>query len=181
MTAPMRLHSGRVVDLSRPDPNDITLEDAAYHLAHIYRWTGAGAWTDAQHCVMVSRLTAPRGRAAAQWGLLHDVEEMFTGDMGHSLKRVIGGAYRTIQLAWRDAVSLRFCVPVIGLRWEDDAAAVIEAAQMWPDVPRADVGLAHIETPLQDLQDRARMWGPPWSSDAAAEAFLMTARRLGLR
>src|SRR5690348_5639490 len=75
-----RMLSGRRLDLLDPSPLDIEIEDIAHGLARVARWngqtTGAHAFSVAQHCVLVERLTAelsPRvAREARLAALLHD-------------------------------------------------------------------------------------------------------------
>jgi hypothetical protein len=173
----MRMHSGHVVDLANPHPEDIRLDDVAYHLAHITRWTGAGPFTDAQHCVMVSHLVPWYAR---HWGFLHDAEEAYVGDVGHSLKGLLGSAYTDISLAWRRAVSERFEIPECDVKQADDEAALIEATWQWPHLTPADVGLGPFTRPVIMLQIQS-MAIDPLSARDAEELFLARARHLGIK
>src|SRR2546423_15117619 len=89
-----RMLSGRRLDLLDPSPLDIEIEDIAHGLARVARWngqtTGAHAFSVAQHCVLVERLTAelsPRisheTRLAA---LLHAPPEYGIGDLTSPVK-----------------------------------------------------------------------------------------------
>jgi hypothetical protein len=75
--------SGRRLDLLEPSPLDIEIRDIAHGLARVARWNGqtrgAHAFSVAQHCVLVERLTGelnPRlTREAKLTALLHDAPE----------------------------------------------------------------------------------------------------------
>src|SRR5260221_11328639 len=83
-----RMLSGRRLDLLEPSPLDIEIADIAHGLARVARWNGqtrgAHAFSVAQHCVLVERLTAelnPRlSREARLMALLHDAPEYVVGD-----------------------------------------------------------------------------------------------------
>jgi len=84
----MRTVGGRWVDLLDPNPHDIAIEDIAYHLSRINRFTGATGYSVAQHSVLVSRLCR---KALA--GLLHDAHEAYLGDWSRPVQsalRVLG-------------------------------------------------------------------------------------------
>jgi hypothetical protein len=66
----------------------ITPETIAHHLAHINRYNGAfGAYSVAQHCVHVSEQLPPLLKFS---GLMHDVCEVWTGDITTPIKRYLG-------------------------------------------------------------------------------------------
>src|SRR5690348_13266514 len=56
-----RMLSGRRLDLLDPSPLDIEIEDIAHGLARVARWNGQTkgehAFSVAQHCVLVERIT----------------------------------------------------------------------------------------------------------------------------
>jgi hypothetical protein len=123
----IRLHSGRIIDLLDPDPSVLSLDDVAWHLAGINRWTGASRFSVAQHSVHVYRLSGE------VWGLLHDVEEAIVGDVSSPLKALLGERYHEIALGWRDAVSTRFAVSIVDVSDADEYSARQEAIAMWGD------------------------------------------------
>ncbi len=57
MTTRMETYSGKLVDLSAPDPKDICIEDIAWHLSRTSRFVGAAhseeTYSVAQHSVLV--------------------------------------------------------------------------------------------------------------------------------
>ena len=169
MIAPMRLHSGRVVDLANPDPAAITLEDLAWHLSGIYRWTGASRFTVAQHCVHVHALD---GRP---WALLHDAEEAFVGDVGHWLKALIGEAYRPIAAGWSQAVAKRFGVEIVSVNFSDQLSAQLEANYLWPDRG------VWVYSPTLLALSREHRQIRPLPPTHAQQAWLEAAWRLGLK
>lgn len=168
LAAPMRLNSGRLIDLANPRPEDIDPADVAFHTAGINRWTGASRFTVAQHNVIVHRLSGE------PWGLLHDAEEAFIGDASSPLKQLLGDEYRRISVRWRHAVVRRFGVPVVDVSHADHLAAQLEANYIWPE----------LKTWVYDpaLRDEAARLSPikPWPPQKAALVWLFEARRLGL-
>src|SRR3978361_1425813 len=97
-----RMLSGRRLDLLDPSALDVEIEDIAHGLARVARWNGqtrgAYAFSVAQHCVVVERLTAdlsPRaGREVRLMALLHDAPEYVVGDLISPFKAAIGFDYK---------------------------------------------------------------------------------------
>lgn len=184
--AAYRTHSGRMLDLSCPDPDLIDLEDIAHHLARVCRFGGAvdGFYSVASHSVYVARELGrewqgrgSRTRVMAA-GLMHDATEAYLGDMTSGLKRLFP-EYRTLERQWEYAVERRF--PQIGgvaagiIKTADLKARLAEARDLWADgYPRdlligGEDGLEPFATPVVEQ-------GP----DAAEWEFLGLARELGL-
>ena len=111
--------SGRRLDLLEPSPLDIEIEDIAHGLARVARWNGqtkgAHAFSVAQHCVLVERLTAdlnPRlTRQVRLMALLHDAPEYVVGDLISPFKAAIGFNYKDLELKLQAAIHLRFGLP----------------------------------------------------------------------
>ena len=112
-----RMLSGRRLDLLDPSPLDVEIEDIAHGLARVARWNGqtkgAHAFSVAQHCVLVERLSAelnPKiGRDARLMALLHDAPEYVIGDLISPFKAAVGHrlqGFRTAA-ARRDPSALR--------------------------------------------------------------------------
>lgn len=78
-------HTGKHFYPLDPKQDAICIEDIAYHLANINRYTGAGHQylSVAQHCVLVSELVP---RKYALWGLLHDASEAYMNDLNKAVK-----------------------------------------------------------------------------------------------
>ncbi len=116
-----RMLSGRRLDLLEPSPLDIEIADIAHGLARVARWNGqtrgAHAFSVAQHCVLVERLTAdlnPRlSREARLMALLHDAPEYVVGDLISPFKAAIGMDYKELELKLQAAIHLRFGLPAL--------------------------------------------------------------------
>ncbi|HEY5236765.1 MAG TPA: HD family hydrolase [Rhizomicrobium sp.] len=140
-----RMLSGRRLDLLDPSPLDIEIEDIAHGLARVARWNGqtngAHAFSVAQHCVLVERLTgdlSPRiARAARLVALLHDAPEYVIGDLISPFKAAVGIDYKDFELRLLAAIHLRFGLParapadILSLvKKADTIAAYHEATQL---------------------------------------------------
>ncbi len=114
-----RMLSGRRLDLLDPSPLDVEIEDIAHGLARVARWNGQTkgehAFSVAQHCVLVERITAdlnPRlTREVRLMALLHDAPEYVIGDLISPFKVVIGTDYKVLELKLQSAIHLRFGLP----------------------------------------------------------------------
>ena len=114
-----RMLSGRRLDLLDPSPLDVEVEDIAHGLARVARWNGQTkgehAFSVAQHCVLVERLTAelnPRlARESRLMALLHDAPEYVVGDLISPFKAAVGIDYKDFELKLLAAIHLRFGLP----------------------------------------------------------------------
>jgi uncharacterized protein len=114
-----RMLSGRRLDLLDPSPLDVEIEDIAHGLARVARWNGqtkgAHAFSVAQHCVLVERLTAelnPKlSREARLMALLHDAPEYVIGDLISPFKVAIGIDYKALENRLQAAIHVRFGLP----------------------------------------------------------------------
>jgi len=114
-----RMLSGRRLDLLNPSPLDVEIEDIAHGLARVARWNGQTrgehAFSVAQHCVLVERLTAelrPRlAREARLMALLHDASEYVVGDLISPFKAAVGLDYKDFELRLLSAIHIRFGLP----------------------------------------------------------------------
>ncbi len=129
-----RMLSGRRLDLLNPSPLDVEIEDIAHGLARVARWNGQTrgdhAFSVAQHCVLVERLTSelkPRlAREARLMALLHDASEYVVGDLISPFKAAVGLDYKAFEHRLLAAIHIRFGLP---------AAAPAELATL---IKRAD-------------------------------------------
>jgi uncharacterized protein len=140
-----RMLSGRRLDLLDPSPLDVEVEDIAHGLARVARWNGQTkgdhAFSVAQHCVLVERITAdlnPRlTREARLMALLHDAPEYVIGDLISPFKVAIGINYKALELKLQVAIHLRFGLPAdlppmlkVLFKKADLIAAYFEATQL---------------------------------------------------
>ena len=140
-----RMLSGRRLDLLDPSPLDVEIEDIAHGLARVARWNGqtkgAHAFSVAQHCVLVERLSAelnPKiGRDARLMALLHDAPEYVIGDLISPFKAAVGIDYKDFELKLLSAIHLRFGLPARApaelaalFKQADIASAYFEATQL---------------------------------------------------
>ncbi len=187
MTPSILTHTGVLFDLLNPDPERIMLADVAHALARITRYTGHGdqAFTDAQHSVLVCDLCPPRCK---QWGLLHDAEEAYVGDDSSPKKEAV----RRIMYEWlgdrqspldmlqhrvRQAVSLRFGVPIVDVKYWDEQAALLEAQENGPHSSKEYAWpIADSLWPASSVSfDRV------WSTELAEFMFLLRCKELGIQ
>lgn len=111
-----RMLSGRRLDLLDPSPLDIEIEDIAHGLARVARWNGQTkgehAFSVAQHCVLVERITTDLNpnltRDARLMALLHDAPEYVIGDLISPFKVAIGIDYKALELRLQSAIHVRF-------------------------------------------------------------------------
>jgi hypothetical protein len=128
------MHSGRIVDLEAPSPGDVSLGDIAHHLARVGRFTGAGDsfLSVAQHCILVSAICPPD---LAPWALLHDASEAYIGDQSSPLKALLRKhttALDNVEERWHHAISERFGVPRLDVKWWDIQAMLTERRDNGP-------------------------------------------------
>ena len=152
--------SGRRLDLLDPSPLDVEIEDIAHGLARVARWNGqtkgAHAFSVAQHCVLVERLTVelnPRlTREARLMALLHDAPEYVVGDLISPFKAAVGIDYKDFELRLLAAIYVRFGLPA---KAPTDLNALLK---------KADIYSAYFEaTQLAgfDVEEARRIFGSP--------------------
>lgn len=90
--------SGMFVDVSKPDPTTILLNDIAHALANTCRYGGhcRSFYSVAEHAVFVSKRLERRGASVKVqlMGLHHDDAEAYLGDIPRPMKPLLGQAYR---------------------------------------------------------------------------------------
>lgn len=84
--------SGRKVDVADPDPNSIVIEDIAWALSRMPRFSGHSIpytpYSVAQHCVQVAKDLAAHGPQMQMYGLLHDAAEAYINDLPSPVKHI---------------------------------------------------------------------------------------------
>ena len=99
-------HSGCVVDVLNPHPEDIDIEDIAHALSNLCRWAGHSRYyySVAQHSVIVSHHVPPE---YALWGLLHDAAEAYLMDMPSPIKALLP-EYAALEARMLGVISKRY-------------------------------------------------------------------------
>lgn len=156
----MIVASGRYFDLEHPEQTPPDVHDIAFALARINRFTGARAYTVAEHSLHVSSLLWSSYQAAGQdpyrgalLGLLHDAHEAYTGDISRPVQRALPVQAMIAIQALRNRVQdeiwnvLRI-PPPRPHEWEkihkaDNQALEMERRHFWPD-DSADWGLPEV-------------------------------------
>ena len=161
--------SGRRVDILKPDPATICIEDIAHALALQCRFNGHTRvfYSVAQHCVECSWIAKP---AYAMECLLHDAGEAYLGDIVSPVKALLDESP----------------LPDLEMRFEDTIATALGLAVVpgyYREVRRVD--LIMLATEKRDLMPfRDDPWPclrgvqpledaiEPWSSEVAECKFL---------
>jgi uncharacterized protein len=105
----IRTSTGRKYYPLDPRAEDVCLEDVAHHLSMICRYGGAPRrfYSVAEHSVLVSYMVKPEH---ALFGLLHDAQEAYLGDMVRPLKVQMPEYQEVEDLSWR-VVAEHFGLP----------------------------------------------------------------------
>jgi hypothetical protein len=84
-------HNGHYWDFETSTAEEVNLDDIAYALSHINRYTGhVGGYSVAAHSIHVARITAMLGRPDLELqALIHDAHEAYVGDVSSPLKRML--------------------------------------------------------------------------------------------
>lgn len=84
--------SGRKVDVTNPDPATIVIEDIAWALSRMPRFSGHSIpyipYSVAQHCIQVAKDLGPHGPRVQMYGLLHDAAEAYINDLPSPVKHI---------------------------------------------------------------------------------------------
>jgi len=183
-----RMLSGRRLDLLNPSPLDVEIEDIAHGLARVARWNGQTkgehAFSVAQHCVLVERLTTelnPRlAREVRLMALLHDASEYVVGDLISPFKAAVGIDYKDFELTLLTAIHIRFGLPAKPsaslqalFKKADTLAAYYEATQLAGFEPAE--ARRFFGTPPKTLKTPRLV---PLSTREAQDQFLERFRRL---
>ena len=108
MRTTVRTYTGKSIDLLRPDPAQICIDDIAHHLALINRYNGACPYpySVAQHSLYVAAILPPELKL---WGLLHDGAEYLLGDLVSPAKRIEElAAFKALEHRIQNAICERF-------------------------------------------------------------------------
>jgi 5'-deoxynucleotidase YfbR-like HD superfamily hydrolase len=84
--------SGRKIDVSNPNPSDIVIEDIAWALSRMPRFSGHSIpyvpYSVAQHCIQVAEGLKEHGPRIQLLGLLHDAAEAYINDLPSPVKHI---------------------------------------------------------------------------------------------
>lgn len=140
----IRLRNGEKYYLADPRPTDFDdVEDLAYSLAGIYRYTGGSRISVAQHMVvgarMAERFYAHHALLPARF-LIHDVTEARLGDMSSPLKALCPD-YQALEAKTEIAVESRFNLTYLGVpevKELDYRMWLTERLVVFPDLNKSD-------------------------------------------
>lgn len=123
-------HSGRLIDLNRPNEAMICIEDIAAALSKICRFGGHSNtfYSVAQHSVLVAAL-APE--YLCREALMHDAAEAYLGHVIKPLKNMLGIAYEELEADFMKAIIRKFKLDVsklLEVKQYDKEALSIEHA-----------------------------------------------------
>ena len=128
-------HSGKYFDLANPDPAMVDIEDIAYALGQLRRFTGHANYTIAEHSLWVSYVVPPQ---YALEGLMHDAAEAYVGDISAPLKGLVPG-FKAVEQRIERAVADRFKLQILddpeikrAVKVADLRAVAAERAALFP-------------------------------------------------
>lgn len=164
-----------MVDLERPSPGVIHVEDVAHALSMTCRYAGhcSSFYSVAEHSLLVCSLggTSSVLKVELLAHLLHDASEAYLGDVTTPLKLLLPH-YRELEDRWEAVIRERFSLPTVGALWrkvaraDHDALKIEQQVLCW-DASLPDPGVG------ADLDC--------WSPADAERRFLYNFRRLGGR
>lgn len=141
----VKTYSGKSLDLCKPDPAAICIEDIAHHLAQINRYNGACPYpfSVAQHSLLVARILPYNLKL---YGLLHDASEAYIGDLVSPAKRIpaLGQVFKPLEHRVQSAIYMRFGLDpnadYTEIKAADDAVQALEMGRLnrWPDLVELD-------------------------------------------
>lgn len=188
----IQTRSGRRFSLSEPRPEDVDLEDVAWHLSLLCRFTGAAGrfYSVAEHSLHVAAVAERQCPGAGAWGLLHDAAEAYVGDLSAPLRGLpeLAG-YRTVYQRVERVILERFALAPTALQEEavQHVDLLLLAAERevfmtggalpappWPGLPASD---PEIEAVLRV----GGLWRCRRRPSAVRDLFLSAARGYGIR
>ncbi len=129
-------YTGRHVDPSRPDPEDIRIEDIAHALSLICRGNGhvRTFWSVGEHCICCAKEAKARGLSGrlALACLLHDASECYMSDIPRPFKQMLP-EYRRMEDRMLDTVYRKFLGSALTPEEQKELKA-IDDAMLWYDL-----------------------------------------------
>lgn len=169
----IEMASGRLVDIENPNPNDISIDDIAWALSRIVRFSGNTIteipYSVGQHCGFVCSMIYDNVqkeqdkqliRELSLFGLLHDAAEAFIGDIPSPCKRIpeLHAVITPIEDNILNIVYKKYVgrLPTENdwkiVKFFDKKAQFIEAYNFmssrglnWPDREKYDIGLVELQ------------------------------------
>lgn len=163
----IRLHSGRRVNPLKPRPQDISIEDIAWNLSHLCRFTGASKWfySVASHCVFCAQ-QAPAEHALAV--LMHDSAEHILADLNTQCKALLP-QYKAMELRLEAVISRKYGLPFPF----DPIVKEIDLRMLKTEMKQLLPGDDYKEIPFAAYDIKI----PHWSPEKARREFLKAFRR----
>lgn len=154
--------SGKYFNFDNPEDSDFTIEDIAYALSNICRFTGHTKkyYSVGQHSVLVSYIVAPENALA---GLLHDSSEAFLGDVSSPLKQLVP-EYKIIETKVEQAIFSKFGVPFpmhTDIKRADLIMLASEMKSLMPKTSKLPQGVIPLKAEIK-----------PWQPAKARRKFL---------
>lgn len=118
--------SGQIINLFKPDPALIFLDDIAHGLANTCRWNGQtkSFYSVAEHSIKVARHLPDSKQLTA---MFHDAEEAYWGDIISPLKKILPLEIITKIVEFRHVIFEKFGIPDIC----DEVDAADKMEMMW--------------------------------------------------
>jgi 5'-deoxynucleotidase YfbR-like HD superfamily hydrolase len=191
-------HSGRLINLYDPDPDDFNIRDIALGLSNLNRFNGQTrpGYNVAQHSVHVARMFEKLDPKLRLGALLHDAHEAYTGDIVRPIKGMpeLKMPIREIEDRVTIAIFLRFgifgdvsLIPFPDeIKVADDLVLAREAVNLmlighneWPQVRNEQaLRVKADEMKLGNTDYQIVPLTPSEAEDAFLEEFINTQRKI---
>lgn len=159
--------SGRLVDVLDPNPDDIVIDDIAWSLSRLSRFTGHTITkippTVGQHSLFVAQmlLEADNAPRVVLYGLLHDAAESYVGDCPAPTKHIpkLKVVFDEIEQGVLDKIFVKFAgrLPATDewafVKYYDKRAQFIEAHNFMVSRGRHWINRENYDISLTDLQE----------------------------
>lgn len=169
-------HTGQVINIADPDPDEITIEDISTALSRICRFGGHSScfYSVAQHSCLVAAMVPEKARKAA---LLHDASEAYLGDVIKPLKVMLGDCYTSIEDRFTTTIFRKFSI--LNSYTGDDYNAIkladIEALELEHEALILGKP-ARLASKLDDYNLATFGWA--WDQETSKTIFLKTFEKL---
>jgi len=166
------VRSGTLVHLTSPDIDKIKIEDIAYALAGINRYTGHSRFNVGQHSILVASMVPTPFKLEA---LMHDAQEAYLGDVSKPLKTLLP-AYRKIESTWETAVRMKWGLPLQKskvVHAADMRALELEQYILFGRIAKVEGAKAPSARDEKEIRHRLQCapWGPQWTEKKFLELF----------